>query len=154
MPGRYQDRHKEAFAGAVSGEARLAGQVLNVEGKRKDGSEFAAALTVSAPKHNKSGQFAGVIRDVSEQQRSQQAFEARTREVEGLNHLAQLQIKEQDAVFAKLGQLVSQLAESSIAIDKLAENAASDQATSASVHIAHVIHQLDELIASAARSNS
>ena len=71
-----------------------------------------------------------------------------------MNHLAQLQIKEQDAVFAKLGQLVSQLAESSIAIDKLAENAASDKATSASVHIAHVIHQLDELIASAARSNS
>lgn len=154
MPNRYIARHDEAFAAAIANGPRLRGQLLEVDGKRKDGSEFAAALTVTQLKNDRSGMFAGVIRDVSEQRKSREALEARAREIEGLNGLAQLQIKEQSAVFAKLTNLVSQLADASVTMDQLAATANSDTATSASVHLAHVIHQLDILIDSATRSSA
>ncbi|MGO9420864.1 chemotaxis protein CheB [Roseiarcus sp.] len=56
-----------------TGEARIINSNREVEGRRKDGSQFPAELAVSETRHGKERLFIGFIRDLSERRR----FEAR-----------------------------------------------------------------------------
>jgi PAS domain S-box-containing protein len=62
MPHRYRDAHLAGFARvAMGGRSRLAGQLVEVAGLRRDGSEFPAQVLIGA--HDTA--FTSVIRDTS-----------------------------------------------------------------------------------------
>jgi diguanylate cyclase (GGDEF)-like protein/PAS domain S-box-containing protein len=73
MPERYRDAHHTGLSRVAAGGARhLDGQVVEVEGLRKDGSEFPLELTVTT--WDKGGQvfFGGILRDISERKHAQE----------------------------------------------------------------------------------
>ena len=75
MPERYRDAHRAGMARFLAtGQGRLMGSTVEVEGLRADGSEFPLELTLGT--WTQSGQrcFTGVLRDVSERVRSRQAL--------------------------------------------------------------------------------
>jgi PAS domain S-box-containing protein len=75
MPERYHDAHRAGVARFLAtGEGRLMGSTVEVEGLHADGSEFPLELTLGS--WSQSGQrcFTGVLRDVSERVRARHAL--------------------------------------------------------------------------------
>jgi PAS domain S-box-containing protein len=72
MPERYRTAHQAGLSRVAAGGARhLDGRAVEVEGLRKDGSEFPLELTVST--WDKGGRvfFGGILRDISERRRAE-----------------------------------------------------------------------------------
>ena len=75
MPERYRDAHRAGMARYLAtGEGRLMGSSVEVEGLRADGSEFPVELTLGAWTQNGRRCFTGVLRDISERVRARQAL--------------------------------------------------------------------------------
>jgi len=75
MPERYRDAHRAGIARFVAtGEGRLTGSTVEVEGLRVDGSEFPVELTLGS--WSRSGQtcFTAVVRDMSDRVRARHAL--------------------------------------------------------------------------------
>jgi len=75
MPERYRRAHEEGLSRlATTGESRIIGSSVELEGMRKDGSEFPLELSL-ASWTTASGRFvSGILRDISERKRADEAL--------------------------------------------------------------------------------
>ncbi|HTE59877.1 MAG TPA: PAS domain S-box protein [Solirubrobacteraceae bacterium] len=75
MPERYRDAHRAGIARFLeTGEGRLTGSTVEVEGLRADGTEFPVELSLGSWSHNGQTCFTGVVRDMSDRVRARQAL--------------------------------------------------------------------------------
>jgi PAS domain S-box-containing protein len=75
MPERYRDAHRAGIARFLAtGEGRLTGSTVEVEGLRGDGSEFPVELSLGSWTHNGQTCFTGVVRDMSDRVRAHHAL--------------------------------------------------------------------------------
>ncbi len=70
MPARYREAHQKGLHRLrAGGETRLIGSVVELEGLRKDGSEFPLELSLATWRTRTETFFSGIIRDISERKR-------------------------------------------------------------------------------------
>jgi PAS domain S-box-containing protein len=75
MPERYRDAHRAGMARFLAtGEGRLVGSTIEVEGLRADGTEFPLELSLGTWSQNGQRCFSGVLRDVSDRVRARRAL--------------------------------------------------------------------------------
>jgi PAS domain S-box-containing protein len=75
MPERYRDAHRAGIARFVAtGEGRVMGSTVEVEGLRADGSEFPIELSLGAWSQNGQTYFSGVVRDLTDRVRARHAL--------------------------------------------------------------------------------
>ena len=76
MPERYRHSHLEGFRRfRDTGESRLIGSLIVVEGLRKDGTEFPLELSLATWKAEGRSFYSGIIRDVTERRRAEDALD-------------------------------------------------------------------------------
>ena len=79
-PARYHDAQAAAWPRfAKDGQGAAAGKVLELEARRKDGAEFPVELSVSAVKLNGEWHALGIVRDISERKRAEEALKRTNR---------------------------------------------------------------------------
>jgi PAS domain S-box-containing protein len=77
MPEKFHEAHRNGFSRFLStGEVRVIGKVVELEGRKKDGSDFPMELSLATWKKEKEILFTGIIRDITE----------RKKMIEALNH--------------------------------------------------------------------
>jgi PAS domain S-box-containing protein len=75
MPERYRDAHRAGLARFLAtGEGRLSGSTVEVEGLRADGTEFPVELSLGSWTHDGQTCFTGVVRDLSDRVRARHAL--------------------------------------------------------------------------------
>ncbi len=75
MPERYRDVHRKGFARFIStGKAKVLGKTVELEGLRKDGSEFPIELSIASWKMDKGMFFSAIIRDITERKKTEEAI--------------------------------------------------------------------------------
>ncbi len=73
MPEHHRERHTASLAHYLrTGESRLLGKTVELEGKRRDGSTFPLEATVSEVRLPGKRVFTGIVRDVTERKRLQE----------------------------------------------------------------------------------
>jgi PAS domain S-box-containing protein len=73
MPERHRERHTASLARYLrTGESRLLGETVELEGKRLDGSTFPLEATVSEVRWPGNRAFTGIVRDITERKRLQE----------------------------------------------------------------------------------
>ncbi len=66
MPDKYKQQHTDAFARVLlTGEIKLIGKTIELEGRKKDGTEFPIELSLAKWELNNETFFTGMIRDIS-----------------------------------------------------------------------------------------
>jgi PAS domain S-box-containing protein len=93
MPDRFHQAHLNGLARFLeTREARLIGRTVAVVGRRKDGPEFPAELTLSAWEHEGMS-FTGIIRDITQRKELERhlaehtaALEAANRDLKAFNY--------------------------------------------------------------------
>jgi PAS domain S-box-containing protein len=85
IPERYRQLHDQGLERVTSGgQHHVIGQAVDLEGLRKDGSEFPIELTLSSWETKDGKHYGGIIRDVSERMKMEQdlrSSEERTRSI-------------------------------------------------------------------------
>ena len=72
MPARYREAHQRGLERVRStGESRLAGKTVELQGLRKDGSEFPLELSLGTWKAKDGTFYSGIIRDITERKQLQ-----------------------------------------------------------------------------------
>jgi PAS domain S-box-containing protein len=72
MPERYRSKHEHGFARFFeTGEARIIGTTVEVEGLRKDGTEFPLELSLAAWTADDERFFTGILRDISDRKNAE-----------------------------------------------------------------------------------
>ena len=67
LPKRFYEEYKERFANLLkNGESRITGKLINIHGKRKDGTELPLETSVGTVKINERWHAVVVVRDISE----------------------------------------------------------------------------------------
>jgi PAS domain S-box-containing protein len=75
MPNPYKRKHNSYLKNFLtSGEAKIIGASREVMGLRKDGSTFPMSIAVSDLMQDKSFVFTGIVRDITEQKKAEQAL--------------------------------------------------------------------------------
>jgi len=75
MPARYRDAHLKGLERVrSSGHSRLAGKAVELHGLKKDGTEFPLELSLGTWQSGGSMFFSGIIRDITERKRSEEAL--------------------------------------------------------------------------------
>lgn len=75
MPARYRDAHQKGLARVrSSGHSRLAGKAVELHGLRKEGTEFPLELSLGTWQSNGRVYFSGIIRDITERKRAEEAL--------------------------------------------------------------------------------
>ena len=75
MPEQYRDDHERGLKRyEVTGEPHIIGQVLELEGLKKDGAEFPLELSVANWKTGKGSFVTAIIRDITERKESERAL--------------------------------------------------------------------------------
>jgi PAS domain S-box-containing protein len=72
MPVRYRQAHQRGLVRLrETGRARLLGQLVELEGLRKDGSEFPLELSLATWKTEEGSFYSGIIRDITQRRRAE-----------------------------------------------------------------------------------
>ena len=76
MPERFRKMHRAGFRRYLNtGEAHVIGQPrLELAGRRKDGTEFPLELSISETREGEDILFIGIVRDITERKRSEEAL--------------------------------------------------------------------------------
>lgn len=75
MPERYRDAHHKGLARVqATGQSRLAGKPIEMQGLRKDGTEFPLELSLGTWRSGGNLYFSGIIRDITERKRTEEAL--------------------------------------------------------------------------------
>jgi PAS domain S-box-containing protein len=83
MPERYKARHERGLARFLeTGEARLIGSTVEVEGVRKDGTEFPIELSLATWTVDEERFFTGILRDISNRRNAENELKNATRRQE------------------------------------------------------------------------
>jgi PAS domain S-box-containing protein len=86
VPERLRAAHVEGIARVRrTGRSKLAGSVVELVALRRDGSEFPVELSIGAWETAEGLSFSGVIRDITERKRAEEALAAANRELERTN---------------------------------------------------------------------
>jgi two-component system, LuxR family, sensor kinase FixL len=86
IPDRFKAMHEEGISRVrATGHSKLAGQVVELAAIRKDGSELPVELSIGMWQSSEGVQFSGVIRDITERKRAEEAITAANRELERSN---------------------------------------------------------------------
>ena len=86
MPERFRGLHTEGLARVRrTGHSKLAGTVVELVGLRRDGTEFPVELSIGVWESPDGPAFSGVIRDITERKRAEDALAATSRELERTN---------------------------------------------------------------------
>ncbi len=77
MPERYRDAHRRGLDLFLrTGEARVIGKTVELEGLRKDGAHFPIELSLSTWKTHEGTFFTAILKDITERKQSEQKFKA------------------------------------------------------------------------------
>lgn len=76
LPEHERDDHQRYLVNSDLHAARVIDQSRDINGRRKDGSNFPIELTVSRMEYNGRTLFAGIVRDIAARQRSEQRLAA------------------------------------------------------------------------------
>jgi len=83
MPERYKSKHERGFARYLeTGEARIIGTTVEVEGVRKDGTEFPLELSLAAWTADEERFFTGILRDISDRKNAETELKRVSRQQE------------------------------------------------------------------------
>ena len=75
MPSPHREQHASYLARYLrTGERRVIGKISEVNALRKDGSQFAVALSVSELRSANQREFIGIVRDISERRSAEEAL--------------------------------------------------------------------------------
>lgn len=75
MPERYQEAHRNGLARMRSGgTSRLIGRTVELQGLRKDGTEFPLELALSTWKSSEDIFYSGILRDITDRKRAEEKF--------------------------------------------------------------------------------
>ncbi len=75
MPDRYRDRHRDGMKRvAGSGDSKVVGATLELEGVRKDGSEFPLEVSISQCEVGGARLLTSIIRDVTQRKRADETL--------------------------------------------------------------------------------
>ena len=87
MPERYQEDHRRGIRRYVeTAEAHVVGRTVELDGRRKDGREFPLELSLAAARTEAGISFTGVIRDITERKRIEQALRETNAELEAFSY--------------------------------------------------------------------
>ena len=80
MPERHRDAHRQGLARfQATGESRVIGRTVELQGLRKDGTEFPMELSLTTWKSGDLHYFSGTIRDISRRKQTEREREEQTR---------------------------------------------------------------------------
>ncbi len=75
MPARYREAHQHGMERVhATGECRVIGRTIELEGVRKDGTEFPLELSLGMWRTKEGTSFSGIIRDITERKRAEAAL--------------------------------------------------------------------------------
>ncbi|NOX37172.1 MAG: response regulator [Calditrichaeota bacterium] len=75
MPQRYRERHQKGLDRiSKGGKYKVIGKTLELEGLKKDGTEFPIELSLATWKVGDQVYFTGIIRDITERKRAEEAL--------------------------------------------------------------------------------
>jgi PAS domain S-box-containing protein len=87
MPERYQEDHRRGIRRYVeTAEAHVVGRTVELHGRRKDGAEFPIELSLAAARTEAGIAFTGVIRDITDRKRIEQALRETNAELESFSY--------------------------------------------------------------------
>ena len=87
MPEEYRDAHKKGIERLTrGGQSNVIGTTIELQGLRKDGSEFPIELSLSSWRSQKGVFFGGVIRDITERRQAKEALQKAHDELEQRVH--------------------------------------------------------------------
>jgi PAS domain S-box-containing protein len=87
MPARLRDAHRAGLARYLStGEARVVGRTVELVGQRRDGSEFPLELSLASRVTPAGRSFTGIIRDITERKRTDEALRETNAELESFSY--------------------------------------------------------------------
>ena len=87
MPERYQEDHRRGIRRYVeTAEAHVVGRTVELHGRRKNGAEFPIELSLAAARTEAGIAFTGVIRDITERKRIEQALRETNAELESFSY--------------------------------------------------------------------
>jgi PAS domain S-box-containing protein len=86
IPARFRELHNDGIARVRrTGTSKLAGQVVELAGLHRDGSEFPIELSIGSWNGPEGLAFSGVLRDITERKRAEAALAGANRELERAN---------------------------------------------------------------------
>jgi PAS domain S-box-containing protein len=87
MPQRYRDAHRGGMKRYLeTREAHVVGKTVELDARRKDGTEFPIELSLGAASLDGGMSFTGVIRDITERRRTAEALQATNAELESFTY--------------------------------------------------------------------
>lgn len=85
MPERFHKLHKDGMERQIlKGKRNVTGKIVELYGKRKDGSEFPLALSISTWQTGEGIFFSGIIRDITDRKRAEEKLRSTNEELESI----------------------------------------------------------------------